>query len=622
MMTYLEFHMIFILPITLVLWLVRPRQLDGRAVGLSIATLMTLALLYATPWDNWLVAERIWTYADDVVIGTIGYVPIEEYLFFLLQPILTGLWLVQVIARSERQWITKKAPLVRWGGAALWSGLALLSAVGFIIGDAHLRYLTMIVVWAAPVIAFQWAVGGVQLWGHWRIWLWGVLPPTLYLGIVDRIAIGADVWHITEVTSTGIMLFGLPVEEFLFFFLTNVMIVQGIFLFVWFWERDIFTTIRQRLLPEIPVQTSYVTGGMRKTIRRAVLVPSWVILAAMTGLFLLPVTIPLSVQLIPLLLSAVILGLPHGAIDHLVPGRVARTPLNWMQMTLLLVGYLLVAGLVMGLWWLSPSLGFVFFILLTWLHWGLGDLHAALAFTDAGFLVNRPLRLMTAVVRGGLPMLVPLVAFPADYARAATSIIEVLGGTDAPGWAFTTEFRGVVAVAFGVLVVITLAATYVLTLQTGRGGDWYLYAGETLLLLLYFAVVPPFLAVGLYFCLWHSTRHIARLILLQPLVDDKIGLAFGRFMKAAAPLTGVSLIMLVGLYFVVPTTPDDALSLVALYLVLIAALTLPHTLVVMWLDDVQGIWSVDTDVATPPGNDGDQPDRYYPVARSALTPHR
>jgi len=36
-----------------------------------------------------------------IVVGTIGYVPVEEYLFFLLQPILTGFWLYWLLSRTS-----------------------------------------------------------------------------------------------------------------------------------------------------------------------------------------------------------------------------------------------------------------------------------------------------------------------------------------------------------------------------------------------------------------------------------------------------------------------------------------------------------------------------------------
>jgi len=61
--------------------------------------LIGLSVLYTTPWDNYLVATRVWYYDPALVLNAIiGYVPIEEYTFFILQTILTGLftlWLWQ-----------------------------------------------------------------------------------------------------------------------------------------------------------------------------------------------------------------------------------------------------------------------------------------------------------------------------------------------------------------------------------------------------------------------------------------------------------------------------------------------------------------------------------------------
>jgi lycopene beta-cyclase len=47
------------------------------------------------------VWRGVWGYGADRVIGTIGYVPVEEYLFFILQPLLTGLWLYLVLTGAR-----------------------------------------------------------------------------------------------------------------------------------------------------------------------------------------------------------------------------------------------------------------------------------------------------------------------------------------------------------------------------------------------------------------------------------------------------------------------------------------------------------------------------------------
>jgi Brp/Blh family beta-carotene 15,15'-monooxygenase len=107
------------------------------------------------------------------------------------------------------------------------------------------------------------------------------------------------------------------------------------------------------------------------------------------------------------------------------------------------------------------------------------------------------------------------------------------------------------------------------------------------------------LAVGLYFTLWHALRHIARLLLVDPpavtaLVAGDPGRALRRFARDAAPLTVVSLALIGGLALVVPASPAALAStpdgLLALYLVGIAVLTLPHVVVVTWMDRVQGVW--------------------------------
>jgi hypothetical protein len=52
--------------------------------------------------------------------------------------------------------------------------------------------------------------------------------PTLYLWVVDYLAIQSGTWTIDPVQTTGVMLGILPIEEMLFFFMTNMLIGFGI----------------------------------------------------------------------------------------------------------------------------------------------------------------------------------------------------------------------------------------------------------------------------------------------------------------------------------------------------------------------------------------------------------
>ena len=159
--------------------------------------------------------------------------------------------------------------------------------------------------------------------------------------------------------------------------------------------------------------------------------------------------------------------------------------------------------------------------------------------------------------------------------------------------AFRPDVRLGLALGYGAVVVATLAVGYA---RTSQSAAWRLDAAETLGLTAYFALVPPVLAIGVYFCLWHSLRHVVRLLL----VDDDAAAAlrnrdpwpaFARFAQDALPLTVVSLALLAGLAAIVPNPPATIPEWVALYLVFIAVVTLPHVVVVTIMDGEQGVWT-------------------------------
>ena len=297
----------------------------------------------------------------------------------------------------------------------------------------------------------------------------------------------------------------------------------------------------------------------------------------------------------PFVVSVILFGLPHGAVDHLIPFRLCGFKFTPQRLSIVIGIYLLLFGLYLALWYVVPSIGFLLFIFMTWLHWGQGDLYALLRFAKATHLRSRRLRAATLLVRGSLPMLIPLLAFPQTYRMVAGDII----GSFQPGaeaqldWAFSSGFRVAVGGGLMLLIVTTLIQGWRASKVVGRR-SWLLDAGETGLLLLYFAVVPSLLAGGLYFCLWHATRHLARLYLIDR-TSATIPLKSGsirrwRIARDAAPLTLVALLLLAGLYRLVPYTPQTLGQHVGLYMALIAALTFPHTLVVCWMDWREGLW--------------------------------
>lgn len=230
-MTYLQFHLVFILPpILLLAWFLRKKLVDEtwRRPLRALAGMMLVAFIYTTAWDNYLVWKGVWGYGADRVLLTIGYVPLSEYLFFLLQPVLTGLWFYGLIAwRPARgRQATRTA---RWAGLAVGLGLTVVGII-CLYSDSTL-YFGLILAWAGPVLAGQWWLSGRLFWMYRRHWLAGVAVPTLYLWIADRTAIGLGIWYVSDRYTTGLELAGLPAEEATFFLVTNLMVVQGLMMF-------------------------------------------------------------------------------------------------------------------------------------------------------------------------------------------------------------------------------------------------------------------------------------------------------------------------------------------------------------------------------------------------------
>ncbi|WP_233745635.1 Brp/Blh family beta-carotene 15,15'-dioxygenase, partial [Halobacterium bonnevillei] len=233
------------------------------------------------------------------------------------------------------------------------------------------------------------------------------------------------------------------------------------------------------------------------------------------------------------------------------------------------------------------------FVALTWLHWGQGDVYPLAVLLDADYLETRTQRVATGLVRGGLPMLVPLVGHPGTYREVIAAFAAPFGGTVGAHWLFTRDARLGLGVAFAAFTVGTLAAARLRT-RASPPTAWRVDAAETVGLWAFFLVVPPVFAVGVYFCLWHAVRHVARAIGTHD--GSRRALATGdrwrplaRFGAEAAPLTLAALALLAGLWAVVPDPPTTLEGGVALYLVLIAVLTLPHVAVVSWMDRAQGV---------------------------------
>jgi len=231
---YLDFHFIFLLPVLVVgLAASHSRRSVSRVRLAGLAVIVAAALLYTTPWDNYLILQGVWWYGEGTVAARIWAAPVEEYLFILGQSVVAGLWTYWIAPDEAPSYGISTAGRV-FGVVA---GLA-VSAVGFALLTAEATfYMGAILAWAGPVLAVQWGFGWPYLLRVKRELATGVAVPTLYFAVADRIAIGHGIWVISPEKTTGVTVAGLPVEEGAFFFVTTLFLVQGLLLYQWLYER-------------------------------------------------------------------------------------------------------------------------------------------------------------------------------------------------------------------------------------------------------------------------------------------------------------------------------------------------------------------------------------------------
>ena len=337
--------------------------------------------------------------------------------------------------------------------------------------------------------------------------------------------------------------------------------------------------------------------AVRDSVMRRVFAPTSVIFGVLIVVCAVGVRIPEWLQYLPFALSLVLFGLPHGALDHLVPARLAGRRPTVASVARVVLLYAALGVPVFAVWAVAPGVAFVGFILLTWWHWGLGDLYSLLAHDDVAHLRSRSLRMLAAVIRGALPMLVPLIAFPAAYSLVAVQATRVFDAgavpTDIPA-----PVQLAAALVLAVLVVGYLVATAIAARRVDAVRGWQRDVAELALLMTFFSVVPPVLAVGLYFSLWHALRHIVRLALLDsglgasasPLARGQLLLALRSFARDSSPVTAIAIAILGALAVLLPPNAANGTGL-GLYLVLISALTVPHAVIVAYMDHRQGLWA-------------------------------
>ena len=232
-LTYLRFHLIFNLPLLIVLAVLggAPPWMPEEAE--AFGWVLLAVVVFTTPWDNLAVKWGIWGFPREKYLRRLWYLPVEEYAFFVLQS-LNVMLAVRALFRFFPDWLTGLE--IVFGPVTWWLLGASLLPWLFIALHAHwlkqnfgpcVNYARHLL-WFLPVIYAQWVMAPPLFFYHAGLLALVAAAFGIYYTIADLVAVHAGIWFFDEEQITGLKLFGvLPWEEIAFFFLTSLLVAQS-----------------------------------------------------------------------------------------------------------------------------------------------------------------------------------------------------------------------------------------------------------------------------------------------------------------------------------------------------------------------------------------------------------
>ena len=236
------------------------------------------------------------------------------------------------------------------------------------------------------------------------------------------------------------------------------------------------------------------------------------------------------------------LGVPHGALDPLFAQKLLSISSwqSWLQFT---VVYLILVFLSIMIWWQFPLFFMIGFLLISMLHFS-KDLTS---FTP---VVSR-------LLYGGAVIVLPALLHFDEIQRLFSLILNDDDGTKIASFLHVLAWPVVIALCCAILYELTK--------------NWR-SALEVVAVSLLSIFADPLIGFTLYFCCMHSLRHILR-------AQRYSQASFGKLLLISlAPMAGTVLIVILGWHYF-PPSPDYA-RIVQVIFVLLAALTLPHMLLI------------------------------------------
>jgi Brp/Blh family beta-carotene 15,15'-monooxygenase len=248
--------------------------------------------------------------------------------------------------------------------------------------------------------------------------------------------------------------------------------------------------------------------------------------------------------------AVLLFGVPHGGLDGAVARRIgwSSSIQSWF---LFHFTYIVLAALVTLIWWLFPLASLAVFLLISALHFGASD------------IVDIGTDLLPWTAHGGLVGIV----IPSLQPTLVEPIFTILVGADNA----SLLMNCITSLFFPWLLSLIGYCFF---------AYWQVQYRKSLIDLLVLVglvfILPPLISFSLYFCLWHSKGHILRLWHSLDVTERR------RSAVEAAIYTVMSWLA-AGFIFYSYQEPSS-FTLIKVTFIGLAALTLPHMLLVDYAD--------------------------------------
>ena len=235
----------------------------------------------------------------------------------------------------------------------------------------------------------------------------------------------------------------------------------------------------------------------------------------------------------------IILGVPHGALDTLFARELygVNSVTAWIKFSVI---YLVMAALVVGLWYMAPLLFLIGFIGISIAHFS-GDPDG-----ETGWFIR--------LIYGGAIIFIPVLKHPQEIADVFSLLVGEKSSQALMPWMSGLALPWLLALA-GVVLYLVIKKSPL--------------SYELLSLGLIAYVVSPLISFTIFFCGMHSARHIIRTAAFAKYSQPVLLLG-----AMLLPMIGV-LVMSVASWFLLKNQTLDG-RVVQIVFVGLAALTVPH----------------------------------------------